>query len=88
VLSTVLLLACVACIIVAQLFILRSALGTAVVAHHAELPRPRRGAEVAWAVLPAIALGFVLWMTWRESRAVIPSPPPAPAHGAHGAHES
>jgi hypothetical protein len=89
VLNTILLLGCVASIIVAQLFILRSALGTAVVEHQdAHLPRPRRGAEIAWAVLPAIALMLVLWLTWQESRAVVAPPPAMPEHSAHGAHAS
>jgi hypothetical protein len=46
---------------------------------------------VAWALLPAIALGFVLWMTWQEARAVT-SPPPEThehhEHHEHGAHAS
>ncbi|HEY7407360.1 MAG TPA: hypothetical protein VH638_03775 [Gemmatimonadaceae bacterium] len=89
-LSIVLLVACVACIIVAQGFILRSALGTAVVVDHedAHVPRPRRGAEIAWAVLPAIALMLVLWATWRESRATVEPPAPMPGHAGHGAHAS
>lgn len=86
-LSTVLLAACVACIIVAQVFILRSALGTAVVDHE-DVPRPRRGAEIAWAVLPAIALMLVLWATWQESRATIEPPAAMPGHAGHGAHAS
>jgi hypothetical protein len=89
VLSTVLLIGCVASIVVAQLFILRSALGTAVVSREdAHLPRPRRPAEIAWAVLPAIALGFVLWMTWQEARAVTPPAPQMHEHHGHGAHAS
>ena len=78
-----------ACIIVAQLFILRSALGTpALSSAAAPLPRPRRMAEMAWAILPAIALGLVLWLTWRESRAVMTPSPPLPAHTGHGDHSS
>ncbi|HET6700938.1 MAG TPA: hypothetical protein VFH14_03990 [Gemmatimonadaceae bacterium] len=88
-LSTVLLVACVACVIVAQVFILRSALGTAVIDHEdAHVPRPRRSAEIAWAVLPAIALMLVLWATWQESRATIEPPAPMPGHAGHGAHAS
>ena len=83
-----LLVVCVACIVVAQLFILRSAFRAVLTAREdARLPRSRRAAEVTWAVLPAIALGFVLWMTWQESRAQMPPPPAAHDHG-HGAHAS
>ena len=85
----ILLVVCVACIAVAQLFILRSALGAAIIANaDAPLPRPRRAAEVAWAVLPAIALALVLWMTWKESRASMAPPPVLPAHSGHGEHSS
>ena len=85
----ILLVVCVTCIAVAQLFILRSALGAAPIANAgAPLPRPRRAAEVAWAVLPAIALALVLWMTWRESRAPLSPPPVLPVHTGHGEHSS
>ena len=85
----ILLVVCVSCIVVAQLFILRSALGAAPIANtEVALPRPRRAAEVAWALLPAIALALVLWMTWRESRAAMVPPPVPPAHAGHGEHSS
>ena len=87
-LSTALLVGCVACIVVAQLFILRSAFRAVLAApKDVRLPRGRRAAEVAWAVLPAIALGLVLWVTWQESRAHTP-PPEVHDHGEHGAHAS
>jgi hypothetical protein len=89
VLSTILLVACVASIIVAQLFILRSALGTAVITRtDAHLPTPRRAAEVAWAVLPAIALAFVVWLTWQEARAAASPPAELHEHTGHGTHAS
>jgi len=89
VLSTILLVACVASILVAQAFILRSAPGTAVVTRgDAHVPPPRRVAEVAWAVLPAIALLFVLWLTWQEARAVTSPPAELHEHSGHGAHAS
>jgi len=47
--------AVVACL-VAHIFILRSVLRAA----------PRKLAEIAWAVIPAIALAAVLVMTWRS----------------------
>jgi hypothetical protein len=89
VLSTILLVGCAASIVVAQAFILRSALGTAVVSRDdAHVPPPRRAAEVAWAVLPAIALLFVLGMTWQEARAVTSPPAELHEHSGHGAHAS
>lgn len=57
----------VACCLVAQVAITRSTLRAP--ARSAELrpgvPRPRRSIEVAWTVLPAVALALVLVMTWR-----------------------
>jgi len=85
----VLLIVCVASIVVAQMFILRSSLVTTAASREgAHLPRSRRPAEIAWALLPAIALGFVLWITWQEARAVT-SPPSEPhEHQEHEAHAS
>lgn len=61
----------VVCCVVAQIAILRSAL-----ARHrppadapATLPPVRRGAELVWALLPALALAGVLAFTWRAVRA-------------------
>ena len=61
----------VACCVVAQVAILRSAL-----ARHrppagapATLPPVRRGVEFVWALLPALALAGVLAFTWRAVRA-------------------
>jgi mannose/fructose/N-acetylgalactosamine-specific phosphotransferase system component IIC len=89
VLSTAIFIVCVAIILVAQMFILRSALASPVVSQvDRRVPQPRRGAEVAWALLPAIGLALVLWLTWRETRAAIPPPPPMPAHEHHGASTS
>jgi heme/copper-type cytochrome/quinol oxidase subunit 2 len=55
------------CCVVAQIAILRSAL-----ARHrppvdapATLPPLRRGLELVWALLPAVALAVVLLLTWR-----------------------
>lgn len=70
------------CCVVAQVAILRSAL-----AHHrppadapATLPATRRGVEILWAVLPAVALAAVLVLTYRavQSRQAAPGAP-APA---------
>jgi hypothetical protein len=75
-----------------QLAILRSALFTRGMpaAPGSTLPPLRRAVEVAWAVLPAVALAAVLFFTWRamhpaEARAVPAALPltvadgPAPA---------
>ena len=84
----------VVCCAVAELFILRSTFaargdprgpGGAVAAATgsrpaAPLPRVRRAVEIAWAVVPAVALALVLAATWR---ALHPGPAstraPAPA---------
>jgi heme/copper-type cytochrome/quinol oxidase subunit 2 len=58
--------AAVACV-VAQVAIVRSVL-VARAPEGGALPGPaavRRSAEVAWAVVPAVALGVVLAFTWR-----------------------
>ena len=63
----------VGCCAAAELAIVRSAL-----ARRAEptagspVPGVRRGAEVVWAVVPALILAAVLFATWR---AMHPSPP-------------
>ena len=55
----------VACCVVAELFILRSTLLARGPQSGKPLPSRRRAAEVAWAVLPAVALALVLAATWR-----------------------
>jgi hypothetical protein len=74
----------VVCCIVAQIAILRSAL-----ARHrppagapATLPPVRRGAELVWALLPALGLALVLAMTWRAVRTHATVAPAAPAPAA------
>jgi hypothetical protein len=71
--------------IVAEIAILRAVFRTRSVAarpaaapDERSLPRVRRGAEILWAVLPALALALVLVMTWRAMRAGHVSPDPAP----------
>jgi heme/copper-type cytochrome/quinol oxidase subunit 2 len=84
-----LLVVCVACIVVAQLFILRSTFRAVLASRDdARLSSSRRAAEVAWAILPAIALGFVLWVTWQESRTQVSPPPEVHEHSGHGGHAS
>lgn len=62
----------VACCVVAQAAILRTAFARATA-----LPAARRVAEAAWALLPALALAAVLVATWRRV-----SDRPAPGQSA------
>jgi hypothetical protein len=55
---------CVAACVVAHVAILRSVLRARSVAADPGVPRPRLLVEVAWALVPAIALAFVLTATW------------------------
>jgi len=67
-----------ACCVVAELAILRSVLFGRASAGSAESvgdPRAKRSIEIAWAVLPALALIFILYLTWRAVDA--PRPPAA-----------
>jgi hypothetical protein len=70
-LASVVFWAAVLCCVVAEVAIVRSAAlsraGAGV--DGPRLPSVRRGAEVMWAVLPALALAGVLVWTWREMRA-------------------
>ena len=61
----------VACCAVAQLAIVRSAiLSPAKVASAAPTSGARRAAEIAWAVIPGIALVLVLLATWRAMHVI------------------
>jgi hypothetical protein len=55
----------VACCSVAQLAILHSVVISPARMASRETSRARRVAEIAWAVLPGIALAFVFAATWR-----------------------
>ena len=66
-------LAVVLCAI-AQFFILRSALVVRAAPADRLVPGARRPVELLWALLPAIALGIVLFFTWRAMHQA-----PAPA---------
>jgi heme/copper-type cytochrome/quinol oxidase subunit 2 len=60
----------VACCSIAQLAILRSVIISPIRANRETPPTPaRRAAEVAWAVLPGVALAVVLVFTWRTMHA-------------------
>lgn len=39
------------------------------------LPWPRRGLEIVWAIVPAVALALVLTATWERVRETPPEPP-------------
>lgn len=56
----------VACCLVAQVAIVRAALTAPArrAEGGADVPRPRRPIEIAWTVIPAIALALVLVATW------------------------
>lgn len=60
-------LACVALCMVAHAAILRSALRRPVAADPS-LPRPRRGVEILWALLPMAVLALVFTATWDRMR--------------------
>ena len=69
---------------VAQIAILRSVLrtrrarDTGAGGGH-EVPRPRFAVEVAWAVVPAIALAMLLVATWRTMHPTSPATAPTAA---------
>ena len=48
------------------------------------LPRPRRGLELLWVILPALALAAVLGATWRA----VSAPPVMQLQGDGMTHES
>lgn len=58
----------VACCIIAQGAILRSVLraGRRRIGAGTDVPRSRQGAELAWAIVPALVLALVLAATWRS----------------------
>ncbi|HEY4217094.1 MAG TPA: hypothetical protein VGM67_08150 [Gemmatimonadaceae bacterium] len=61
----------VACCSIAQLAIIRSAIvSPARVAGAAPTTSVRRAAEIAWAVIPGIALAVLLLFTWRAMHVV------------------
>jgi heme/copper-type cytochrome/quinol oxidase subunit 2 len=65
----------VACCFVAQLAIVHSTIiSPARVPHFGNATSPaRRAAEIAWAVIPGIALAVVLTFTWRAMHASHPA---------------
>jgi heme/copper-type cytochrome/quinol oxidase subunit 2 len=72
----------VACCAIAQFFILRSVGGRRhVPAPSARLPRQRGGVELLWAIVPAVALVALFFVTWRAMHPA-PRPPAAAARVA------
>lgn len=68
--------ACVVACVVAHVAILGSVLRARTAASDPSVPRPRLLIEVAWALLPAIALAFVLTATWAKVRDRSDAPKP------------
>jgi heme/copper-type cytochrome/quinol oxidase subunit 2 len=67
----------VAACVVAHAGILVSVVRRASTVADSNVPRPKAFAEIAWAVIPAIALAFVLTATWsrvRERPQAVPAP--------------
>lgn len=58
--------ACAAACVVAHVAILRSVVRARTAASDPGVPRPRLFVEIAWALVPAIALAFVLTATWAK----------------------
>jgi len=62
----------VACCVIAQLAIVRSVLvSPARVPDSEPTSKSRRIVEIAWAVLPGVALALVLLLTWRAMHGVV-----------------
>jgi heme/copper-type cytochrome/quinol oxidase subunit 2 len=59
---------CAAGCLVGQLAILQAVIRKRFVPSEPGVPRPRVFAEVIWALVPAIALAFVLTATWQRVR--------------------
>jgi heme/copper-type cytochrome/quinol oxidase subunit 2 len=65
----------VACCVIAQLAIVRSVLvSPARVPDSQPTSTGRRVVEIAWAVLPGVALAFVLLLTWRAMHGSVALP--------------
>jgi heme/copper-type cytochrome/quinol oxidase subunit 2 len=60
---------CALACVVGHVAILLSVLRARSSASDANVPRPRTAIEVVWALVPAVALAFVLTATWGQVRA-------------------
>jgi heme/copper-type cytochrome/quinol oxidase subunit 2 len=67
---------CVAACIAAHVAILRSVVRSRAVASDPGVPRPRLLVEIAWALVPAVALAFVLTATWAKVQEHTDAPKP------------
>jgi heme/copper-type cytochrome/quinol oxidase subunit 2 len=67
--------ACVAACVIGHGAILLSVSRRSVVPVEPGVPRPRRVVEILWALIPAIALAFVLTATWDRVRQGPAEPP-------------
>ena len=65
----------VAASLVAHVAILASVVRRATSVADPNVPRPRLGAEIAWAVIPLLALAIVFTATWTRVREHAVSPP-------------
>jgi heme/copper-type cytochrome/quinol oxidase subunit 2 len=80
----------VACCVVAQAAIVRSALARrSPIAGGAAMPPLRRPVEVAWTLVPAVILALVLVLTWRAIHGpsdlmIVDAPAAARGAGAEG----
>ena len=67
-----------ACCVVAQLCIIRSVHGARhLPAPSTGMPRQHGALEMLWAVLPAVALAFLMLFTWRAMQRTSTVTPPA-----------
>jgi heme/copper-type cytochrome/quinol oxidase subunit 2 len=67
---------CVAACIAAHIAILRSVMRARTAAADPGVPRPKLLVEIAWALVPAVALAFVLTATWARVQDHIGAPKP------------
>jgi heme/copper-type cytochrome/quinol oxidase subunit 2 len=67
---------CVAACIVAHIAILRSVIRSRTTAADPGVPRPRLLIEIAWALVPAVVLAFVLTATWAKVQEGAKAPAP------------
>jgi hypothetical protein len=68
---------CVAACLVAHVAIVRSVLRARGVASDPGVPRPRLVVEIAWALVPALALALVLTATWSKVQDHAGAPTPS-----------
>jgi heme/copper-type cytochrome/quinol oxidase subunit 2 len=80
-------IAVVSCL-VAQIAIVRSVFRMRDEKPAKGMPRPRTSVEVAWVIIPAIALAGVLLLTWRAIHPASTAPATTPARSARVAVEA